>query len=94
MGHYFVEFIKTKVQTISGYSHILSELISGIFVSAFLETIYFNNHAIYSLILSQGCKLNFSKPTWVLKIGLFVCSLYPRGKGGGGGALCQHQNRK
>ena len=46
-------------------------------MSAFLETINFNNQAIY--ILSQGCKLNFSKPTWVHKTGRFVCTLYARG---------------
>ena len=53
----------SKGQPISGYSHILSELISRIIVSAFLKTINFISKPIYWLrdftrryiILSQGC---------------------------------------
>ena len=56
MGHYtlckvskkmqFKLSLLTKGQTISGYSHIQSELISGITVSTFLETINFDNEGI------------------------------------------------
>ena len=70
-------FVKTKEHTIYGNSHILSELFSGIIVSAFLETIYIDNQAIYNL--SQGCKLSFSKPSWVSKTGRFVRALYTIG---------------
>ena len=38
----------------SGYSHISSALISGIIVSAFLETINFNNQAICNCY-TMGC---------------------------------------
>ena len=38
--------LKTKGQTISGYSLVLSEIISEIIVSAFLETINSNIQAI------------------------------------------------
>ena len=48
-------------------------------MSAFIETINFNNQVV---ILSQGCKLIFSKPTWVHKTGSFVRALYARGTGG------------
>ena len=73
----FKLFVKTKGHTIFGYSHILSELISGIILSVFLETIYVNNQAIYNL--SQGCKLSFSKPSRVSKTGRFVRALYTIG---------------
>ena len=45
---------QTKGQAISGYSHILSELITGLgtVVSGFFDTITFNNQAIYNLKLN------------------------------------------
>ena len=41
--------MKTKGRTLSGYFLILSELVSWITVSEFLETINFDNQAIYNL---------------------------------------------
>ena len=32
------------------------------------------------MILSQGCKLNFSKPTWCIKLDV-LCALYMPGVG-------------
>ena len=52
-------FIRSKEKTISGYSHILSELISGINVSASLET------TRRYIILSQDCKLIPNLSVWL-----------------------------
>ena len=65
----FKLFIKNKGQMISVYVHILSELISRINVSAFLETINFNTRR-YIILTSQtlhGC----------IKLGV-LCALYTK----------------
>ena len=84
----FLVVHKTKGQTISGYSHIMSELISGIILFAILETIYFKNQTIYNLkprLLTQLLQAYI----WVHKTGHFVSLFIPEA----GDALGQHQIR-
>ena len=41
-------FLFKKLYLCRDYPHVLPKLISGIIVSAFLKTIYFNNQTIYN----------------------------------------------
>ena len=78
MKNMVMRFQSPSIFACNAAIYCLSLFISGIIVSAFLETINFNNQVIY---LRQGCKVTFSKPIWVHITVRFVCAIYARGGG-------------